>query len=329
MKQRNIVIALDKFIFSLCIIVMHCIVPFSSSYFMEGAYIFVDFFFIVQGFFLFEKVNSNKIALDESFLYIKNRIRRFLPIVVTQMIFFYFFNKSAGGIDVIVELTFTSMILPVHFLNNVTLWFLSASIIVGGFVVYFLCEYKEKIIIFIPFIVVIIYNYMVNYFGHLDRWSNLVVGIVPIALFRALAGILLGVFCKFIYNKLEIFNVNKLYRNLILLICIGITLLCIYMAIFCPHSSKDVIFILLFSIIIVISNIGCFLSNNSLINWIDQISTPMYIFQMVCIRIIGQFNDNRHTILSCTIVILLDLTMSILWVMITKQFEKRRFCTKE
>lgn len=51
MHKRNGYISIIKFISILNIIIMHYGISFRKSYFLEGAYIFVDLCFLLQGFF--------------------------------------------------------------------------------------------------------------------------------------------------------------------------------------------------------------------------------------------------------------------------------------
>ena len=88
MKRRNEAVVVTKLLFCICIIIMHYSLPFLHySYFLEGAYIFVEFFFILQGYYLYEKINVDGIALDNTILYIKDRILRFLPCVAVEVLF--------------------------------------------------------------------------------------------------------------------------------------------------------------------------------------------------------------------------------------------------
>ena len=78
-KSSNITMV--KLLFTLCVICLHYYVPWHiNTAFMLGAYIYVDFFFILQGFYIEDVFcHLNKAVSERE--YIITRLQRFVPIV--------------------------------------------------------------------------------------------------------------------------------------------------------------------------------------------------------------------------------------------------------
>ena len=144
-------ISLLKLVFVLCIVMMHYFVPWHvNSYFMKGAYIYVEFFFLLQGFFLddvLRKLSPNNAEKQ----YVVTRLRRFFPIVTVQafillileLMFFCGTFKEClfNVVGTMYQISFVSVILTKNMLNNATMWFLSAYIIGGTIAIYIIKRY--------------------------------------------------------------------------------------------------------------------------------------------------------------------------------------------
>lgn len=81
-NKKNGFISIIKFIYCIIIILMHWGIPSKFSeqcVFLEGGYIFVDFFFVLQGFYLIKQWGTEQNAYEVAFSYILSRLRRFFP----------------------------------------------------------------------------------------------------------------------------------------------------------------------------------------------------------------------------------------------------------
>ena len=217
------------------IVLMHYNIPFDRGrgYFFEGAYIFVDFFFILQGYYLIDTVLNKNIDCEEvdiSIYYLKKQLKKYVPIVfVFSSILMeneVFMIILKGGLfqqivkvgrEFLVQISFLGQIFPLNCLGNAGhLWFLSASLLSGIIVVEFVikksfkCKEKTRMFILEIIISVLCYNYILNFRGHMDLWHTLVFeGSVQGGIVRSLAGIVLGVALRGIseyINKLELKN---------------------------------------------------------------------------------------------------------------------------
>lgn len=91
--KRNGTVSIVKFVFCLVIILMHYSIPAKvgqSERLFEGGYIYVDFFFILQGFYLIKRsVDIENRQSCDAIAYIKGRIRRFFPCVTCMAILLF------------------------------------------------------------------------------------------------------------------------------------------------------------------------------------------------------------------------------------------------
>ena len=248
LKQRNILFTIWKFLFCICIVIMHCHIPFNNSSFFDGAYIFVDFFFIFQGYYMYEKINSIKNPFDEAFLYVQKRICRFFPCTLFLVVLLLLLNVSTHCIsdfftttlEIFTKLSFTGMIIPGLLEYTSYLWFLSASIFAGAFCMFLLCTLKQKLIIFLPIAVCFINNYLIHAYGHMDIWGEqLLAGLVYSGMLRAVSGILLGLLCKAVRSKITI--LHKPQKTIALFISILLSLFCIVGSIFYVRTQYDLV----------------------------------------------------------------------------------------
>lgn len=212
-KKLNGNITLVKFIFCLCIVMLHYFVPWRfNNAFMVGGYIYVDFFFILQGFYL-EDVLKHLDCEHAEREYAVSRIKRFFPIVAVQglvllVIEILFFSESIrdmalSGIGTLYQISFISVLLDKNLLNNGTMWFLSAYVIGGALVVFAIRRDAKGCRILAPIVSAMIYNYIIHTYGNVDAWWEIgFAGCLQYALPRAIAGISLGYFARGLYEWL-------------------------------------------------------------------------------------------------------------------------------
>ena len=319
MKERNVLFAICKFIFCICIIIMHCVVPFKGSYIFEGAYIFVDFFFIFQGYYIFDKIVSHESPLRETLAYVKKRIVRFFPCTLIVALAYVavdiYINRCSTYLTFlrfVARISFLGMVFPRLALSAQHLWFLSASIVSGGACVFLLCFLKRKIFIYIPILVCLIDYYLISAYGNMDVWWELVFGVLCIGLVRAFGDILLGMLCKYIRNKIKNKRISIHKRRILLITFIIMVLACVYGIVIYPHTRYDCVFILIFGMMIVVGDFCNYFSKNIFLNLIDRLTMPMYIFQMIFIELFrNKFSGNIVVyVLAC------DIICSIMWVMV-------------
>lgn len=219
-KNLNGSITLVKFIFCLCIVMLHYCVPWRfNNAFMVGGYNYVDFFFILQGFYI-EDVLKHLNCEHAEREYAVSRIKKFFPIVAAQalillMIEVLFFCESIkdialSGIGTLYQVSFASVLLGKNLLNNGTMWFLSAYVIGGVLIVFVIRRDAKGYRILAPLISAMIYNYIIHTYGNIDAWWGIgFARCLQYALPRAIAGISLGYFARRLYEWLADFTLLK------------------------------------------------------------------------------------------------------------------------
>ncbi len=329
MKSKNSNITLVKFIFMIGIIVLHYAVPYGTvkNIFM-GGYIYVDFFFIIQGFFIEDVVKKYDPATAEK-NYILSRLRRFFPVVFVQAVILMllevlFFCHSLKEyavtmIGTLYQLSFVSVLLEKNLLNNGTLWFLSAYITVGTGFVMLVKKYGKAYRYLSLLVSAMLFNYIINQSqtGGLDAWHDMaLMGAVSFAVLRAFAGISLGYCLRGLYEYLlTIMFFSKNFVKNILSVCGGVLVLCsILFAAVVPHTEYDYVQICIFALIMLTLNLGSRIKERKALRVIDKMILPMYVWQVVSIRIISLTGSPNF--LQLGVVILLDFLISAGWILI-------------
>lgn len=334
MKKRNGDIAVVKFIFMVLIIIMHYNIPFAGKkYALEGAYIYVDFFFIIIGYYMVNTIGNQKETIKSTCDYVWSKFKRFFPWVLVQSVFLMpiellFFCEGYKDVikllsGIVMDCSFTSLIYPINYHYNGSLWFLSAAILVGGVVHFFFKQYEKTFLFLAPIVGIGIYNYMIIKNGDLDIWHSFVCSsFFQDALFRALAGMLLGVFCRFMVEQYKE-NGAFLSDKLIVVIEVVSIICSICFAFLVPHTSYDFIQIVLFLIIIWTCNIRENPFSGSFFRYLDKITLPMYVFQVVCIRVVLVLFDNI-TWLNMLVILSLDFIISNMLIKVENMWIKSR-----
>lgn len=324
-KKKCGFISVIKFIFCSLIILMHWNIPSDfSKYMFEGGYICVDFFFILQGFFLirnWDKEDSYIVTRD----YLLNRVKRFFPTVLfasTIMFIIQIFdcvsikNVERFIIEFISQISFGSQLFSFMSLGaGGIFWFLSASI-VGGTIIICLCKVLgKKIVFFIPFITAIMYNYIYKTAGNLDVWhTTIFYGILKISLVRAFAGIFIGVFANIICDIIKKVKFKIGVCVVFRLMNIILVMFTIYNIIYSPHTVVDFYEVAIFAMILILSYNFFGLNSNIITNYMDILCMPMYIFQVICILLLSKFMYAGW--ISGLILIMFDVIISSCWLLI-------------
>lgn len=335
MKKRNVFLAVVKLLFCCLIILMHWNIPSTrSEYMFEGGYLFVDFFFILQGFFLVKDWNK-----EDSFLaskqYLVNRLYRFFPVVFSAgliMLILQFF-KCVNTYDVvklilqfILQISFISQFFPMMQLGaGGIFWFLSATVIAGTLLVCICKAVGKRIIFILPVISAVLFNAIYTRVGSMDVWYTTVIsGTVGDSLLRATADICVGIVAKEIADSIKTVRLAEHIVFILRIMNVAFVILMVYLSIYCAHSKMDFYGIFIFAVIIIVANIVGALKNSFIVVYLDKICMPMYVFQVVCIMIASNFVEPSW--LSGMGLLFLDFVLSSFWILIEPKVDKHIFC---
>ncbi len=219
-KSRFVLIDFLKFIFSIYVAVLHYYAfKLGGVYRYALAYVIVEFFLIILGFFIFKRYEKYPSIGDElkeysiGFYIIKSKFNNiYIPFFISYIILFIimeYVNNTPFLFyfkDFIKNL-YEPMLLPMVGIGNINFhvpgWYVSALFISLLLILPFIeCLGVKKVLSFSPIICLLIYSYFYNVFGHGDVWYQKVYLFLPTGLLRAIAGIMLGGVVYIVYNHI-------------------------------------------------------------------------------------------------------------------------------
>ena len=168
----------------------------------------------------------------------------------------------------------------------------------------------------------IIYNYLISNHGNIDVWWELdFAGTMQCALPRALAGISLGYFVRGVYEKLCVVGFLQAPKLKVIASILGwcLVVASIVMAVLAPHTQYDFVHILILSMIIILLAIGIQVPMGGVSKKIEAISMPLYIWQVVAIRLVTLTGEQSFVKLIA--VLLLDFAICFLWLRLSKHWK--------
>lgn len=177
--NKNSSIELLRFLFIICIAIHH------ATGQPLGAYLGVDFFFLLSGFFLMQYY-SNDVQAKESpaiaaIQYTKKRYFRVIPYYLFS--FFLAVGLTVGLWKAVSpDVMITDYIWELFMMGTAGIsmnmavpagWFCSA-LIISGFLIYFLLARYQKTYLYIiePVSLVLVFAWMYRNIGHLNRWTQ-------------------------------------------------------------------------------------------------------------------------------------------------------------
>lgn len=336
--RRNGAISGIKLLFCMIIIMMHYNIPSEfGEYMFEGGYLYVDFFFILQGFYLIKDWNceKEKKAFDYAESYLINRLRRFFPCVFAAALLMLILESIINCRDIeIVVKSASAFLWQISFISQFfdfaalevggILWFLSASIIIGTLIVWVCKRIGKSFIIIIPFVISLIINYLYTNIGNMDIWGTLLPGVsIRASLIRALMDVLIGVMAKGIYEYVQKIEFKKWVYYFEIIMSLLITVGSVYAVLYKPHGKMDFYLLMAFGLLLIMLSDSMNGVSFAATDLMDKICMPMYIFQVCSILTVNTFIvTEERSWLGLLIVLFIDLGLSIIWI---KYFSKINF----
>ncbi|SDY06204.1 acyltransferase family protein [Eubacterium barkeri] len=183
------------------------------------AFVFVEFFFMLGGFFMVKYLDGRKDPLNPGGFILK-KVKSFYPIFIVafsaQMIFYVVLNDFkgvSGFFDALFHFKWEALLLHcTGFLKDPAFnldyllgqdWYLSA-LILGLIVIYPIALYYRNFFekIFVPWSTIILYALLIQQYGTLDVGSEYL-GIVSTAIIRGVAGISAGCLAYVVYRSMK------------------------------------------------------------------------------------------------------------------------------
>lgn len=244
MGNRDSRIELLRFFATICIAIFHFEwIYIGNPVYFRHFYIWVEFFFVLSGFFLARNIDRANDDLFASFFYVIRQAKKMWPPYIIAFLFsfvvFCIANKISDVCSILnvlwkskwemVYFQLSGFELAAPVINGVTAYI--PALLGASLVVHYCLQnhYKITINILAPMLPVFIYSHIINTYGNLSQWMPYE-NWYTVGLLRALAGMLLGVLAYEVGYKTK--NVWVDIKLLIALACI-LAIACL--VIFCQH----------------------------------------------------------------------------------------------
>lgn len=272
-NNRNGFIELCRFIFAIGIVSHHSqfLTNDLNEVPMLGGYVSVEFFFILTGYFMYlsyksEQAEQNRTEQNRSAIQkIYTKFKRFYPyFLVAWCTVFALKHIESGSIQIgalfwdfisgIPQLLFSQCtgLAGIGYAYNGPTWFVSA-LLLGMLVVYFLMYAGEKYFAtaIAPALSLICYGLVIIINGSLGSVHEWVFFLQAGSL-RAIGGLCLGSFCCHIVSAIPVHRLTKLGNATFSFFQLGLMMFSLFLMTR-THGYTDVVQVILFSLIIVIS----------------------------------------------------------------------------
>lgn len=297
-NYRQSIVDLWRFIASLLIMSFHVwagyiYISSGVEYPFQTAWIYVEFFFILSGYFTilhFEKIEVHSLedAAKNSIYYTIKKYFMFFPYVVVATSIYYFLEciSEECTIGVLINYTFDVLLLTSSFYEQFMpmrpLWFLTALFI--AFPIFCLmCQIKSK-----NFLYMLSFYVPLYYYGRYDlQYAPCT---FPWNVLRALAALFLGVFVYALCAVLKKMKFSAVHKVCLTFIEMAMLLSMVY---FTYKNKLQCRFFMLCFVV----GLTVMLSQQSytsridspVFRWLGKISMPMFIFHTVIAKIINVF----------------------------------------
>ena len=313
MKMKNNIIEFYRFIFILCICIMHFLTNYYGTLeikYFGGGYLPVEFFFILSGFLLTLKTSNVKEI--ELYNFIIQKIKRFYPIYLNAFLLMFIYHSIINNFIVLKPINFLLEILMLSFLYepmNPPSWFLGVLFFILPIIYFMIIKYKKVFYLLSPYIIIIIYMNILYQYHILDVWAQYF-GFLTIGIYRGIAGVLLGCVSYKIYSYLITRNINIS----VIFLVESITFI-ILLKIICgsARSINDFIAPVLFAVLI----ISAFLPqikwltilNNKYISFLGNLTLSIFLNHWIVFQILFK----HFSFLDLKYLIILYLFLIMIW----------------
>ena len=232
LKKHLYKIDILKFLCTLIIIIYHQgLLGTSGRYLFFGGYIFVEMFFMITGYFTirhFEQVgyyqgHEASTAVNYTF----KKIGRLMPYIIICVFVHdtWLILSQQSSLKEYVFMPFEMLLLRMgglsinEYLHITPLWYVSAILFVLPVIIYFFLKYKDVMFNFVIwYLPIFIYGYFLNTCGNMNEWGNWTL-YGNIGIYRAVAGILLGILVYKISERMK--HLNFVIKHSSKFFCLG------------------------------------------------------------------------------------------------------------
>lgn len=331
--KKSAYIEFLRFFVAMCIFMLHTLELLTGvdKHCAHVLAVMVEFFFILSGFLMMRHIMEKPDEKEDAFVYTFNKAKSlFLPIFIVHVIHFIV-TCIAGKVSSLGEILESFWHYRWNFLllqcagltknpqfNGDYLvgpvWYISA-LLIAVLILYTPAKRMTKTFVQLicPLLVLIVYSYISQQYGHIDVGNELVAGTVLLAIPRALAGICAGCMTYYITKKIVDgeWKVTKLYCVISMLASLMIPLCIIYAYI--GKDDNSIFMIIPFALVIIdafaeITPIARFFNNTFVgcFNFLGKISLYVYLTHFAVLIAAVYFMQEISLVIKiviCTIVV--------------------------
>lgn len=290
-KTRNGTIDFLKFLFSVIIVLFHPHIMIDDAKFFDGGYIFVEFFFIVSGYYMmlsYSKKEHNISIASDTFEYLRNKMINLMPnLIISAFIGYVVWHRNELSLFNFASNFSRDIFWKVLFLQQTGLgkdydvtWYLSAMLISMLLVYPCIRLFKENFYLIAVILILFLMGYMYKTCGHFDFvWGYRV--FYYNGMYRGLNGILTGCICFAISEKLSKIKFTKFMYVLFTAIECAIYTFVLVFVYKRGHSLWDFFIFVLLTIAIIISTSQVSYSknvfNHKIFMWLGEYSYSLFL----------------------------------------------------
>ncbi|MDD2413619.1 MAG: acyltransferase family protein [Eubacteriaceae bacterium] len=342
-KQRTTSIELMRFIAAIGVMTIH----FGSIYlggdrlYAPFAYVFVEFFLILAGFFMMRHIDTREEPLPV-FDYIGHKIKGFYAIFIVafaaQFILFVMTNgvTGVGGyLHALFHFKWEALLLQcsgsikdpafnIDYLMGQD-WYLSAMVLALVFIYPLARNYRKFYTSFLaPVTAILFYALIVQHYGTLDVGSEYL-GVISMSIIRGMAGVSLGSLCYLGFEKMKQWQPEAgVLRGLS---CLEI--FCWIAALFLlspfPYTTDEdvLIYVLLFSVVMILgfwnrTLLAGWLNSHGrrLLTWMGKLSLYLYLFHWTVMTAMNIWMPGLDAVLALPLYYGITLGVSVLGMLV-------------
>lgn len=301
--KRNGMIDFMRFVFSIVIVLQH------ASLFrgvMLAGYIGVEFFFIVSGWLLMERIQKNNSQinfLNETYRKIRGFYTEFFIATITAVVLLNYFGISQQWPAHLLG-TFNDLLLLQMFgffcsSNTGVLWYLTVMVASYHLLFYLVYTYNQKFIqVFIPVIILVIYGGMSYKFHTLSALlSPTLDGFLLCGMLRGFAGMSFGIILHEGSEKISGINFSDLGIKILGIIELSCYIFAIYIAVLIKvFSDYDFLMLAFIGIAIMITFSKVTFSykyfNSNIYNKLGKLSLNIFLnHYFIAVIIANKFSE--------------------------------------
>lgn len=314
--QRNSAVELYRFLFCMLVMLHHTyIIGAEGNYPFRGAYLCVEFFFMLSGFYTLRHIDrapKEEYSGREAEYAVRSTLARFQPIFLYAAIcvpvhyifeYIYVYHNVRRFCYMPFEMFLLQMSgLDITF-SIIPLWYVSCLLLTLPVLIYMLTAKRELtenlLAILLP---LVIYGYFRNKYGGIYSWHHLA-GFTFDGNFRAAAGLFLGCLA---YSLTKKTSLTKCQKRLVMPMLAAVTCAAIYILYSYYRLNMDFVAIALFFLLLLLLQAEPFRCwNVPFINLLGALSLPLYMCHWTVGRVIeklcGGWEYNTKLIMFMTI----------------------------